>query len=277
MIDLSARVELSVYAQIARAIKQAGQDDFFLCGATARVVLLEVVHGLDAGRATLDVDFGVMVESLQAYQALRQRLVDTGEFVIVTDMTRLRFGNTPVDLIPFGGVEADARLVTWPPGDVALNTLGYQEALRSAVWVRLPLETDVRVASLPTQALLKLIAWGDRNLARRSKDAPDFGLILRRYEAVVGMERLTSNEELLARPDMDVVRAGAWMLGFDAGGQIREHSEAMRERVIALASEQSDDAGGLELVAGMGGPRRAENLVLLQWFTRGLLSGVGQS
>jgi len=159
--------------------------------------------------------------------------------------------------------------VTWPPGDVELNTLGFLEAFNSAVDVRLPLGVSVKVASLPTQALLKLIAWGDHNPSRGSKDAQDFRVIARYYFRLVGDERFYSQQHLLKRNDFDVVRGGAWMLGNDAGMQMHPNATAVLERVSAITAEQVDERGALTLVSSMGGPVD-QNLELVRWFSEGL-------
>ena len=50
---------LSAVSSAASAL----QIRWLVVGATGRVLLLEEVYGLPRGRATEDVDFGVMVES----------------------------------------------------------------------------------------------------------------------------------------------------------------------------------------------------------------------
>ena len=277
MIDLSDRAELSLYAEVVGYIQSATRSEFFLCGATARDLLLQYAHGIPTHRATQDIDFGVMVESLNEFQAIRRTLVATGRFTIVTDMTRLHYGDIRVDLIPFGAVEGERRIVTWPPGDVELNTLGYREALTSAIDVRLPLEVTVKVASLPIQALLKLIAWGDRNPKRGSKDAQDFRVIATSYYRVLDSDRLYDQQHLLDRNDFDVQRVGAWLLGNDGGKQLRQNAGAVLDRVCAITAAQLDEQAALTLVSSMGGPSVDENLQLLRWFSEGLQAAIRKS
>jgi hypothetical protein len=61
----------------------AGEVDcaYFVAGATARDLILVNLHGLRPGRATLDIDFGIAVESWEQFAILKARLVGTGEFV----------------------------------------------------------------------------------------------------------------------------------------------------------------------------------------------------
>lgn len=273
MIDLSTKTDLSLYAEIVREIRQVCRSDFFLCGATARDLLLEYAHGIPAGRATRDVDFGVMVHSHEEFQAIRHSLAATGKFDIVSPTTRISYGNMTVDLIPFGAIEEAGRIVTWPPGDVAINMLGYSEALQKAEEVLLPLEVTVKVATLPTQAMLKLIAWGDNNPERRSKDAQDFRIIVKSYHRIADRERFYGLEELFKRSDFDVERAGAWLLGYDGGLQTHKSSQDVVQRIATITTEQHSDEQLMKLAESMGSSVD-ENLALIRWYSEGMRAAV---
>jgi predicted nucleotidyltransferase len=83
---------------------------WMVTGAAGRLLLLERVYGLPSGRATEDVDFGVMVESWAQYQALVQRICqDPRVRQDPKQRQRLRFSEVGyLDLVPFGGVESTA-------------------------------------------------------------------------------------------------------------------------------------------------------------------------
>ena len=88
-----------------------------------------------------------------------------------------------VDLVPFGGVERPQFTIAWPPdADAHLNVFGYGDALASAVEVALDDGLQVRVASLPGQALLKISAWRDRRFLTDARDARDLLTLVRSYE-----------------------------------------------------------------------------------------------
>lgn len=53
---------------------------FFLVGAFARDLLLELRHGFKAQRATNDVDFGVRVGGWEEFGALKRALAATGRY-----------------------------------------------------------------------------------------------------------------------------------------------------------------------------------------------------
>lgn len=62
--DFSGKPDLIWLAHIARDLRAVAQPigiDFFLMGAAARDLMLQVAYGIDTGRKTEDVDFSVMV------------------------------------------------------------------------------------------------------------------------------------------------------------------------------------------------------------------------
>ena len=110
---------------------------YFVAGATARDLVLVNVHELRPSRATLDIDFGIAIESWEQFARLKERLAATGDFapdrraqqrLMYTDQAA---GFTiPVDLIPFRGVASPSGMIAWPPRrDVVMNVAGFEEAL----------------------------------------------------------------------------------------------------------------------------------------------------
>lgn len=209
-------------ARADRAVRELGLQ-YLVVGAFARDLVLTHVYGIDLPRPTRDIDLGIAVGSWENFERLKQRLVDTGEFSPVQDVAhRLRFRahsgsiGTPLDIVPFSGVEEPDATIRWPPGRaVAMNVTGFEEALAHAELVRISDELTVPVASLPGLALLKLFAWLDRR-HETSLDAVDLMLLMRHYGDAGNADRLYGAEkELLAAVDFDIERAGATLLGQD--------------------------------------------------------------
>ncbi len=278
LIDLSDRAALKWHAHVVGAVQQPLADqDFFVAGAQAREILLTHQHGIDGGRATLDIDFAVMVENWDQFEQLRQRLIATGKFSARPNLPRrLHFGSIPVDIIPFGAVEHSNRTIAWPPdGVVVTNTLGFQESLAQCEWVRLPGGVEVRVASIPAQALMKLIAWAQQNRDRGSKDAQDIRTLARAYGAIE-KERLFSQTELFERPDFDADAAGAWLLGLDAArgaANTANPDSRLLDNAQTILTREVDPKGKLTLVSSMGGNSIDENMKLVSWFRDGVVAG----
>jgi predicted nucleotidyltransferase len=195
--------------------------EYFVVGAMARDILLTGVFGLKTGRATRDVDLGIVVQGWAQFEAVKAHLVSTGDFT--ADEKRFqrlyhpRGASYPLDLIPFGGVERRPNEIVWPPdGSKILNVAGYGEALSSAVLVEVEPGFIVRVASLPGLAIMKLIAWADRGVADR-RDATDLATLLHRYADAGNEDRLFGAEiQVLESTNYDLDLAGARLLGVDA-------------------------------------------------------------
>jgi predicted nucleotidyltransferase len=101
-----------LYAAVAEAAKVHGIQ-WMVTGAGSRILLLENVYGLPRGKATEDVDFAVMVESWEHYQTIVAGICEDGRFTRDPGQRQRIRGpeQTYLDLIPFGGVETDARTI----------------------------------------------------------------------------------------------------------------------------------------------------------------------
>lgn len=72
-LDFSTQPELRGLARVVGALQAVAAPlgvEFFLMGAAARDLILRYAHGIEAQRATEDVDFAVMVHDWHAYDAL---------------------------------------------------------------------------------------------------------------------------------------------------------------------------------------------------------------
>jgi len=213
---------LAVMREVDALVRELGLA-YFLCGAMARDILLQHVHGIEAGAATADVDFGVAVENWKQFENIKARLTATGRFEPAKTMAQRLYykidANStgyPLDLIPFGGVETPPNSIAWPPDrDEVMNVIGYEEALANIVQIQVENEFVVPVISLPGLALLKLFAWTDRG-NRDSKDALDLVTLLRSYHEAGNQDRLYGEElTLLEEVGFDLVAASPRLLGKD--------------------------------------------------------------
>ncbi|CAN7592311.1 nucleotidyl transferase AbiEii/AbiGii toxin family protein [Acidovorax sp. LjRoot129] len=220
--------------QLASTAARSLHIDFFVGGALARDLMLWHVHGQSTGRATRDVDLGLHLTDWAAFSALKDQLLAEGSFQDQPGVAhRLLYRpaatvhGIPLDLLPFGAVASPHATIAWPPEHaVVMNVAGFAEAHRAAVEVDLDGALAVRVASLPSLAVLKLIAWGDRHLDT-SKDATDFLLIARRYAEAGNINRLyETGTALLQACDYDPDLAGAMLLGQDAAAATTQATTA---------------------------------------------------
>ena len=218
-------IVLSVIQEIHRASK-ALELPVLLVGAMARIILLENIFGLRAGRATTDVDFAFALDDWGQFKTLKTLLLENADFEESKHVAHRLLLRLPgaelkykVDLIPFGGIETSPGTIAWPPDmAVMMNVAGYSDALAAAVIVEVSSGTNIAVASLPGIAILKLFAWPDRR-QENTKDALDLALLLRSYHEAGNENRIYENEGALAALEAigyDLELAGAWLLGRDA-------------------------------------------------------------
>jgi predicted nucleotidyltransferase len=195
-------------------------------------MLMTHVFGLDARRATHDVDFAIALESWEQFQTLKTALVASGAFAPATDKIHLllyqpaEHSNAfPLDLIPFGGLEQEAHRIAWPPDTtVVMSVTGYAEALASAIDVDVGNGLVIRVVSIPALAALKLLAWDDRGL-QDNKDARDRLFLLQHYHEAGNGDRLYEEAYgLLEAAGFDLPLAGAALLGHDTKLTLRDDS-----------------------------------------------------
>lgn len=271
-------IALLVIREIHKASRELGFP-VFLVGAMARIILLENIFGLKAGRATTDVDFAFALDDWDQFRTLKTYLLSNASFEESKhEVHRLLLRqpdmehNYKVDLIPFGGVESSPGTIAWPPDmDVMMNVTGYSDALAAAVTVAVSPGLNMAVASLPGIAILKLFAWADRG-QENPKDAIDLLTLLRNYHPAGNENRIYEQESALVALEAagyDIELAGAWLLGNDASAmasaQTGKDIEALltgtRSRILiedmARAMRGRDDA-------------IAYSQRLLEQFTRGL-------
>lgn len=234
-----APMTLAIIREVQGATTALGLNAL-LIGATSRIVLLEHIFGLPAGRATRDIDFAFAVADWDQFQSIKRYLISTAPFQEVEKLPqRLLFQpagqevKVAVDLIPFGGLEIEKNTIAWPPDmSVLMNVAGYHEALRSAVPVEVEPGVVMPIASIPAIAILKLFAWIDRGL-ENPKDAGDLVSLLRQYHEAGNQNRIyTDAQAILESVEYDIELSGAWLLGRDAATLAYPETRAELLRIL---------------------------------------------
>jgi predicted nucleotidyltransferase len=115
------RVTLAVLGALQKVGTQHGVGHFVI-GATARDILMTHVFGVDAGRATRDVDFAIALEDWNQFETIKAELIDNGDFQPAAGKSHRLFYQQdeygtayPLDLIPFGQIERPGNVIAWPP------------------------------------------------------------------------------------------------------------------------------------------------------------------
>ena len=261
---------------------QSRSIPYLLAGGMAREILLYYGHGCAPGRATTDVDFGVIVPSWEAYEALRQGLTASGRFrpdPMETQRVIHRYPATglemKVDLVPFGPLAGMDGTLAWPPdGSHVMRVLGYSQALSTAIHLRLDAVRWVPLASAPGIAIMKLVTWADRGEARLGRDAVDFIEVLRQHSYILTAKELYDDfPEAMEQYEFRVEAAAAWILGKQVAGLM---DETLREVIMETIRPESKIRminHSLKERSFLGSDEReAETALMLDAFEQGLLA-----
>ena len=271
---------LKVIGEIQQAANRLGVP-VFVVGAVARIILLENIHGLNAGRATTDVDFAFALDNWEQFHAIKTLLLENPRFSASGHAANRLYFRVPglehahrVDLIPFGGVETSQNTIAWPPDmAIMMNVAGFSDAFAAGVCVEVSPGIETAVASLPGIAILKLFAWADRR-QENTKDAIDLVTLLRSYHEAGNNHRIYEDASALAAleaVDYDPELTGAWLLGNDIAAMA---STATAARLEALLSGATKDRLVEDMTRAMKGRDDAMNYTyrLLAQFTKGFTS-----
>lgn len=282
-LDLSGKIDALTIAILEHIDRASGlyHIPFLVVGAAARDMILLHGYGIDTGRATRDIDFGVMVADWEAFYRLIGQLVSTGEFNKTKAEHRLvHTTGYLVDIIPFGGVASHAGSITWPQDqERKMSVVGFDECFDHAIAVILRSDPEfiIRVASLAGLCVLKLVAW-DEKYPERSKDATDILLIMRNYIDAGNFDRLYEEGlDIFESGDADYETAGVRFLGRDIGKMLSLKSA---EAILAILDRETGDQPRCRLVEDLLGGRWTDQnrfdaaLTLVEHLKAGILEGI---
>jgi predicted nucleotidyltransferase len=236
---------------------------FFVVGATARDMMLRYAYDLPVRRATRDVDVAIRAANWTDYSGLVNALVMSGEFTATEQGHRLLFqGVESLDIIPFGPIAGKERTIAWPPTEeTVMGVLGFEEAFRSALTVRLRRDPvlDIPVATPAGLAVMKLISWAESYPAR-GKDAEDFYYIADNYLDAGNDDRLYNEAEDLTQVEVfNRALAGGRLLGRDMYHLAEDDARRKMHNILLSECESS---GSLRLISDIIG----SNLSLQEQF-----------
>ena len=253
-MDLSGKIDdatvelLETISQVAQAVSVP----FFVVGATARDMILTEGYGIRTIRATYDVDLGVQVPDWDQYSRLREALLTRGEFEPSREVQRLIYkGSQLVDVIPFGKIGDPGKSIRWPSDDeIEMNIIGFDESYQHSLTVRLRSEPvfEVQFVSLAGLAALKIFAWND-DRPRRSRDAQDLALLMRKYVDAGNMERFYAEEsDLAGQEQLDYEIGSARLLGRDIATMFRRETS---QAILEVLERETDEQHRYRLVEDM--------------------------
>ncbi len=238
-LDLSGKIDAKSIA-IYSAIDQVAREldiSYVVVGASARDLVLHYGYEATIKRATADIDFGIQVSDWETFEALRNKLIQSG-FKETNTPHRLIYDGMKIDLVPFGSVQDEEAKIAWPPkGDVVMNVLGFQEAVENVVNIIIQDEPKIEIPVVipPGLSLLKIICWTDRDADLKNKDAKDLLYLFKSYEEIPEIrDSIYDYPELEEKFGWDITLGSAFKLGIDA-------AEISSEQTMEYLKQIEDD------------------------------------
>lgn len=226
LIDLPDRV----VAALILAADDLRADQLMLVGARCRDILHSALGHVDGLALTSDLDIGLVLADIGAYEDIVRVLHPTGSSGI-----RYMLAGVPTDLMPFGEIEDPVGAVAPDGRGEPMSVWAFREVFAGSVTLTLPSGQVIRVPSVEGYAALKLAAWLDRSAYGEYKDARDLAICVHWYAESEVVESLLYETpvgvETLLRYDMDVRQSAAHLLGADIAKQIGpERVEELKTR-----------------------------------------------
>lgn len=221
MLDISKNID-KFNLEILIMIKEIADNlhiDFFIVGATVRDMILNYAYGIQIYRSTNDIDFAVRVKNWEDYNLLISEIEKAG--LAKTDRIKHRYTykGMILDFIPFGSISTKENTIRWSndKDDKEMNVIGFDDAFMNTKDLLIQTEPGIiiKAASVESLAMLKIIAWNDRTIDTRIKDARDLYLIMTTYLQAGNEERLFKEHTDIIEMAIDYELSGARLLGRD--------------------------------------------------------------
>jgi predicted nucleotidyltransferase len=251
-LDISRKIEPQKAEVLAAVNRVAGKNgiSFFIAGGAARDFILQSGYGIRTRRVTLDVDIGVRVSSWDEYSKIIEALLFNESFTR-TEIEH-RYESPPpekikVDILPFGKIEMNKRIIRWRRDKKEMNMTGFNEAYEAAINVNILSSPPVivKMTSLAGLALLKLISWSEQPYMR-DRDAKDFKEIMYNYLETYPDDSIYTTHPDIAGDDYELISAR--VLGRDIGIIGGSGIQAL---LIEIVSRECDQAGSLNFILQM--------------------------
>lgn len=211
---------------------------YYLIGVSA--IALELLkEGIKPSRGTKDIDFAVMISSIEAYEKISAALEKKGFNKVSAPWTfyseKLKVA---IDLLPFGEIEENYT-VNFNERYTDLHVLGFREVMEEAVQVEIE-EKIANIPPLPGMVILKLIAWSDRP-EERENDLSDILKIIQHYYDLKWDEIVELHYDTLDKDPFDQLLIAAEVLGRNSRLYLQK-SEAISERVLKVLETNLEEA-----------------------------------
>lgn len=213
--------------------------DFFIVGAVARNAWY-ISHDKNA-MGTQDIDFGIFVPSDEKYNALRRELKAKYNYVETKEnpFCLLTPDGKQIDLLPFGAIKNNEKILIEGKGITAINLEGFEEVYNAGIIEINIGEETYKISSIPGIIILKMIAYDDRP-DQRVKDVIDINAICEHYPHVES-DFIWSNHFDLYEGDRKHDEVAMIVLGRELKAIASENANLL-ERLVRILDSAIDQA-----------------------------------
>ncbi|MEQ6118580.1 hypothetical protein [Reichenbachiella sp. MALMAid0571] len=207
---------------------------YYLIGVSA--IALELLRdGKKPDRGTKDIDFAIMISSINEYDNLSESLISKGFNKVKAPWTFYSDEyDAAIDILPFGEIEENDT-IRFNERYSDIHVLGFKEVLQDAKAIYIE-EKIVQIPPLPGMIILKLVAWSDRP-EERDNDLSDILRIIEHYFELEFDEITEKYYTTFPEDDsFDQLRIAAEVLGSKAKEYLNK-SETLSTRILSVVHE----------------------------------------
>ncbi|MEQ9404270.1 MAG: hypothetical protein RIM99_11820 [Cyclobacteriaceae bacterium] len=232
---------------------------YYLIGVNA--IALELLkEGIKPNRGTKDIDFAVMVTTIQEYERIITELEKRGFLKVKAPWTLYHEKyKVAIDLLPFGEIEENDT-VSFNERYSDLHVLGFQEVLENTEKVEIE-EITIQIPPIPGMIVLKLVAWSDRP-EERDNDLSDILKIFEHFYDCYWNDIMDHHHDLFNQEPFDQLKVSARILGREARRYLNK-SERLKSRILKVLKENLQ-APEKSLIAREWARRKDTNIQYMQ-------------
>jgi len=262
-----------VFELIDDVLKNRGIP-YYLIGVSA-IALEMLKKGIKPARGTKDIDFAIMISTLDQFEEVVEDLEKNGFNKVEAPWTMVHPEyEVIVDLLPFGEIEEN-NTVGFNERNTDLHVLGFKEVMKDSREYEIE-DRVVHVPAIQGIVILKLVAWSDRP-EDRGNDPYDILRVIEHYNDLEFDTNMLEHYDLIPEEDdFDERLFSARILGRKAKAYLDESKE-LETRIFEVLEANTVEAEASRIAkswATQKGWDLEYCLALLEEFKAGLSEGI---
>jgi predicted nucleotidyltransferase len=224
--------------EIIDDVLKSREIPYYLIGVSA-IALEMLKKGIKPARGTKDIDFAIMISSLDQFEEVVNDLEKNGFNKVEAPWTMVHPEyDVVVDLLPFGDIE-ESNTAGFNERYTDLHVLGFKEVIKDSREYEIE-DRVVHVPPIPGMVILKLVAWSDRP-EDRGNDPYDILRVIEHYNDLEYENNMEEHFDLIPEDDFDDRIFSARILGRKAKTYLDE-SKDLETRIFDVLEANTVNA-----------------------------------